>query len=78
MPRTVLHKINHLQEGLGRFALVGGRKSAGQRVVNCAADPWHDEIVRYHFSGIAGVGMNPLAQLMRARGHIVQGSDRSF
>jgi UDP-N-acetylmuramate--alanine ligase len=34
--------------------------------------------VRYHFSGIAGVGMNPLAQLMRARGHIVQGSDRSF
>jgi UDP-N-acetylmuramate--alanine ligase len=34
--------------------------------------------VRYHFSGIAGVGMNPLAQLMRARGHVVQGSDRSF
>jgi UDP-N-acetylmuramate--alanine ligase len=34
--------------------------------------------VRYHFSGIAGVGMNPLAQLMRARGHTVQGSDRSF
>jgi UDP-N-acetylmuramate--alanine ligase len=34
--------------------------------------------VRYHFSGIAGVGMNPLAQLMRTRGHVVQGSDRSF
>jgi UDP-N-acetylmuramate--alanine ligase len=34
--------------------------------------------VRYHFSGIAGAGMNPLAQLMRARGHDVQGSDRSF
>src|SRR5262245_46427026 len=34
--------------------------------------------LRYHFSGIAGVGMNPLAQLMRARGHAVQGSDRSF
>jgi len=34
--------------------------------------------VRYHFSGIAGVGTNPLAQLMRARGHTVQGSDRSF
>src|SRR5262245_45893904 len=32
----------------------------------------------YHFSGIAGAGMNPLAQLMRARGHDVQGSDRSF
>jgi UDP-N-acetylmuramate-alanine ligase len=34
--------------------------------------------LRYHFSGIAGVGMNPLAQLMRARGHEVQGSDRSL
>ena len=34
--------------------------------------------MRYHFSGIAGAGMNPLAQLMRARGHDVQGSDRSF
>ena len=33
---------------------------------------------RYHFSGIAGAGMNPLAQLMRSRGHDVQGSDRSF
>jgi UDP-N-acetylmuramate--alanine ligase len=33
---------------------------------------------RYHFSGIAGAGMNPLAQLMRAWGHEVQGSDRSF
>ncbi len=30
------------------------------------------------FSGIAGQGMNPLAQLMRAWGHQVQGSDRSF
>ncbi|MGH7309895.1 MAG: Mur ligase domain-containing protein, partial [Candidatus Rokuibacteriota bacterium] len=34
--------------------------------------------MRYHFSGIAGAGTNPLAQLMRARGHEVQGSDRSF
>ncbi|MBI2203679.1 MAG: hypothetical protein HYU41_07510 [Candidatus Rokubacteria bacterium] len=33
---------------------------------------------RYHFSGIAGAGMNPLARLMRARGHDVQGSDRSL
>ena len=33
---------------------------------------------RYHFSGIAGQGMNPLAQLMRAWGHDVQGSDRAF
>ncbi len=34
--------------------------------------------LRYHFSGIAGAGMNPLARLLRARGHQVQGSDRSF
>src|SRR4029077_2112590 len=33
---------------------------------------------RYHFSGIAGAGMNPLALVMRSRGHEVQGSDRSF
>jgi len=34
--------------------------------------------LRYHFSGIAGAGMNPLARLMRARGHTVQGSDRAL
>src|SRR5262245_8888810 len=33
---------------------------------------------RYHFSGVAGAGMSPLASLFRARGHYVQGSDRSF
>jgi UDP-N-acetylmuramate--alanine ligase len=33
---------------------------------------------RYHFSGIAGAGMHPLALVVRARGHEVQGSDRSF
>jgi UDP-N-acetylmuramate--alanine ligase len=33
---------------------------------------------RYHFSGIAGAGMGPLACLMRVRGHVVQGSDRAF
>jgi UDP-N-acetylmuramate--alanine ligase len=33
---------------------------------------------RYHFSGIAGAGMNPLSRLLRAHGHVVQGSDRSF
>jgi len=32
----------------------------------------------YHFSGIAGQGTNPLARLMRAWGHEVQGSDRAF
>src|SRR5262245_65656130 len=34
--------------------------------------------MRYHFSGIGGAGMSPLARLMRARGHAVQGSDRAF
>jgi UDP-N-acetylmuramate-alanine ligase len=34
--------------------------------------------VRYHFSGVGGAGMSPLARLMRARGHAVQGSDRAF
>src|SRR5262245_46088430 len=35
-------------------------------------------MVRYHFSGIAGAGMAPLACLMRSRGYQVQGSDRSI
>jgi len=34
--------------------------------------------LRYHFSGIAGAGVNPLARLVQARGHSAQGSDRSF
>ena len=34
--------------------------------------------MRYHFSGIAGAGMAPLACLMRCRGHDVQGSDRAI
>ncbi len=34
--------------------------------------------MRYHFSGVGGAGMSPLARLMRARGHSVQGSDRAF
>src|SRR5437660_16455 len=33
---------------------------------------------RYHFSGVGGAGMSPLARLMRTRGHAVQGSDRAF
>ena len=34
--------------------------------------------LRYHFSGVGGAGMSPLARLMRARAHPVQGSDRAF
>jgi UDP-N-acetylmuramate--alanine ligase len=34
--------------------------------------------MRYHFSGIGGAGMSPLARLMRGRSHAVQGSDRAF
>ena len=40
--------------------------------------PLTDRRLRYHFSGLAGAGVNPLAQLMAERGHQVQGSDRSF
>ncbi len=32
----------------------------------------------YHISGIAGAGMNPLARLLAAHGHTVQGSDRGI
>src|SRR5262245_26062723 len=35
-------------------------------------------VPHYHFSGVAGAGMNPLARLMRARGDEVQGSDRAL
>jgi UDP-N-acetylmuramate--alanine ligase len=45
---------------------------------NNAALEYKRRVVRYHFSGIAGAGMNPLARLLRAHGHHVQGSDRSF
>jgi UDP-N-acetylmuramate--alanine ligase len=40
--------------------------------------PRPGSVLRYHFSGIAGAGMSPLAALMRERGHAVQGSDRSL
>lgn len=43
-----------------------------------ATDIHKTRLPRYHFSGIAGAGMGPLACLVRARGHAVQGSDRSF
>jgi UDP-N-acetylmuramate-alanine ligase len=43
-----------------------------------SAEPGVTRPLRYHFSGVAGAGMNPLARLMRERGHEVQGSDRSF
>ena len=38
----------------------------------------HRGTTAYHFSGIAGQGTSPLARLMRAWGHEVQGSDRAF
>lgn len=49
----------------GRFPLEGARRR-------------HDAGMLMHFSGVAGQGMNPLARLMRAWGHEVQGSDRSL
>ncbi|GJQ57996.1 MAG: UDP-N-acetylmuramate--L-alanine ligase [Candidatus Scalindua sp.] len=35
------------------------------------------EVVTYHFVGIGGIGMSALAQIIRAQGHRVSGSDRS-
>jgi len=35
-------------------------------------------VKKYYFVGIGGSGMNPLAQILRQRGHWVGGSDRSF
>ncbi|HAV43397.1 TPA: UDP-N-acetylmuramate--L-alanine ligase [bacterium] len=34
--------------------------------------------MRYHFVGLGGSGMSSLAQILRARGHEVSGSDRSY
>ena len=36
------------------------------------------ELSHYHFVGVAGIGMSALAQLLRARGDDVSGSDRYF
>ncbi|MDR4504614.1 MAG: UDP-N-acetylmuramate--L-alanine ligase [Candidatus Scalindua sp.] len=35
------------------------------------------EVLTYHFVGIGGIGMSALAQIMKAQGHNVSGSDRS-
>lgn len=48
-----------------------------QRSTPVAASPDRASLT-YHFSGIGGAGMGPLARLLQARGHRVQGSDRSF
>ncbi|MEP9410194.1 MAG: UDP-N-acetylmuramate--L-alanine ligase [Candidatus Brocadia sp.] len=32
----------------------------------------------YHFVGVGGVGMSAIAQVLRKKGHIVSGSDRSY
>jgi UDP-N-acetylmuramate--alanine ligase len=58
---------------MGAEAPESGISAARQRMLTSSRGAVH-----YHFSGIAGAGMNPLAQLMRARGHRVQGSDRSL
>jgi len=35
-------------------------------------------VSQYHFVGVAGIGMSALAQLVRAKGESVSGSDRFF
>ena len=55
-------------------------RGAGRSATTLASPDLRDPAarLRYHFSGIAGAGVNPLARLMRARGHYVQGSDRAL
>ncbi len=36
------------------------------------------EVLSYHLVGVGGSGMNPLAQVLLAKGHRVSGSDRNF
>src|SRR5262249_62106842 len=59
----------------GRVAAVGHNPHMSSRAPSLSGAP---AAVRYHFSGIAGAGVSPLARLMRARGHAVQGSDRAL
>jgi UDP-N-acetylmuramate-alanine ligase len=55
---------------------VSGVETAYYGTLASMAD--HRGTTAYHFSGIAGQGTSPLARLMRAWGHEVQGSDRAF
>src|SRR5918993_1353371 len=67
----VMRSARHnMQEDTGNFASFALGNNDGVE--------YKRRVGRYHFSGIAGAGMNPLARLLRAHGHIVQGSDRSF
>src|SRR5213593_508190 len=77
----------------GHSGVTRGQKNFGARrrpIINSnesvtidGREGWHSDctrysMMRYHFSGIAGAGMAPLACLMRSRGHDVQGSDRAL
>ena len=68
--------INHLRVAIGRFALARWAEDPPGFLDSAIRGRMRS--VRYHFSGVAGAGMNPLARLMRARGHRVQGSDRAI
>src|SRR5439155_1308512 len=65
---TLLGKVGSAEERAIAEEIAKGVGGAGDRRVT----------MRYHFSGVAGTGMNPRACLMRARGHDVQGSHRSL
>lgn len=32
----------------------------------------------YHFTGVGGIGMSAIAQVLKGQGHIISGSDRNF
>src|SRR4030095_12376911 len=56
----------------------GGPRPGDRHTAGAAQAGHFVTVLRYHFSGVAGAGMGPLASLMRSRGHAVQGSDRAF
>src|SRR5213592_3102930 len=90
--RDVHRLLQHWRRSLtgattSRVATRGPRQSPGRprggimSRLDCSAGAWGTMTTmrtRYHFSGVGGAGMSPLARLMRARGHAVQGSDRAF
>src|SRR4030095_3463027 len=75
-PRCEMMRRAHLSPATGPSPDASPARAVSYPVVVTAAAPARP--LRYHFSGIAGAGMNPLARLMRARGHTVQGSDRAL
>src|SRR5262249_17692184 len=80
---TSLSSGRHCELTTGEKRLARGRPATINSNRPVITNAWHPDCtsaraMRYHFSGLAGAGMAPLACLMRFRGHDVQGSDRAL